>query len=145
MVLLYPRLQARNFLLQVVGSTVRVKIAKNKVAPPFRSAEFDIEFGRGISQEGELLDIGVREGILQKSGAWYSYKGENFAQGKDKGKHYLRDNSQFSAELTVAVREKLRSSLLERRDSTSGTTLVEDESVEEEDLEKDEFGAEAVG
>lgn len=124
---------------------MRVKVAKNKVAPPFRAAEFDIEFGRGISQEGELLDIGVREGLLHKSGAWYSYKGDNFAQGRDKGKLYLRDNPAFAAELTAAVRERLQSTLLERKDSTSGATMVDDESVEEDDLERDEYGAEAVG
>eukprot|EP00898_Chlorokybus_atmophyticus_P007770 jgi/Chlat1/7995/Chrsp7S07753 len=97
---------------KVTGNTVRVKVAKNKLAPPFRQVQFDIEFGRGISQDGELLDIALQEGIITKSGAWYAHEGTNFAQGREKGKQYLQATSDFRSTLMTAVKERLRSSAL---------------------------------
>jgi recombination protein RecA len=75
---------------EVVGNRTRVKVVKNKVAPPFKQAEFDIMYGKGISREGSLLDIGVDLGIVKKSGAWYTYEGEQLGQGKENAKNFLK-------------------------------------------------------
>ncbi len=82
-----------------VGNRVRAKIAKNKVAPPFRLAEFDIMFGEGISREGSLLDVAVDEGIVRKAGAWYTYDGDQLGQGREKAKQFLRENPQLAMQL----------------------------------------------
>ncbi len=82
-----------------VGNRVRAKIAKNKVAPPFRLAEFDIMFGEGISREGSLLDVAVEEGIVRKAGAWYTYDGDQLGQGREKAKQFLRENPQLAVQL----------------------------------------------
>jgi recombination protein RecA len=82
-----------------VGNRVRAKIAKNKVAPPFRLAEFDIMFGEGISREGSLLDVAVEEGIVRKAGAWYTYDGDQLGQGREKAKQFLRENPQVALQL----------------------------------------------
>ena len=86
-----------------VGNRVRTKIAKNKVAPPFRLAEFDIMFGEGISREGSLLDVAVEEGIVKKAGAWYTYDGDQLGQGREKAKQFLRDNPDLSVQLQDQV------------------------------------------
>ena len=86
-----------------VGNRVRTKIAKNKVAPPFRLAEFDIMFGEGISREGSLLDVAVDEGIVKKAGAWYTYDGDQLGQGREKAKQFLRENPQLSVQLQDQV------------------------------------------
>ena len=86
-----------------VGNRVRTKIAKNKVAPPFRLAEFDIMFGEGISREGSLLDVAVEEGIVKKAGAWYTYDGDQLGQGREKAKQFLRENPQLSVQLQDQV------------------------------------------
>lgn len=91
----------------VVGRTVKVKVVKNKVAPPFRSCEFDIMFGEGISKEGEILDLGVDLGIIKKSGSWFSYDGNKLAQGREAAKAALRDDE----ELAEAISEKIREGL----------------------------------
>jgi recombination protein RecA len=78
---------------EVVGSETRVKVVKNKVAPPFRNAEFDILYGEGISREGEVLEIGVLHGVLEKSGAWYIYNGDRLGQGKDNARDFLKENA----------------------------------------------------
>jgi recombination protein RecA len=91
----------------VVGMRVRVKVVKNKVAPPFREAEFDIVFGEGISREGDILDLAADKGIIEKSGTWYSYKGERLGQGRDNTKAALKENADLLAEIDTAVREKL--------------------------------------
>jgi recombination protein RecA len=90
----------------VIGSETRVKVKKNKVAPPFRSAEFDIFYGEGISREGELLELGVNYGVLEKSGAWYGYKGDRLGQGRDSAREYLKENPPLAAEIEAAIREK---------------------------------------
>ncbi len=82
-----------------IGNRVRAKIAKNKVAPPFRLAEFDIMFGDGISREGSLLDVAVEEGIVKKAGAWYTYDGDQLGQGREKAKEFLRDNPEIAVQL----------------------------------------------
>jgi len=91
---------------EVVGSETRVKIVKNKVAPPFRQAEFDILYGEGISREGEVLEIGVLHGVLEKSGAWYIYNGERLGQGMDNSRDFLRENAALAREIESRIREK---------------------------------------
>ena len=91
----------------VIGNLVRVKVVKNKVAPPFRKAEFEIMFGEGISKVGEILDLGVEYGIIQKSGSWFSYNGSRLAQGRDASKALLRDNPELCDELEAQIMEKL--------------------------------------
>ena len=92
---------------QVIGNMTRVKVVKNKVAPPFRKAEFEIMFGEGISKVGEILDLGVEYGIIQKSGSWFSYNGSRLAQGRDASKALLRDNPELCDELETQIMEKL--------------------------------------
>ena len=92
---------------EVLGNETRVKVLKNKVAPPFRNAEFDILYGEGISREGELIDLGVREGIVEKAGAWYSYNGERIGQGKDNVRIFLKEDTKIAEEIETKLREKL--------------------------------------
>jgi recombination protein RecA len=92
---------------EVIGSETRVKVVKNKVAPPFRQAEFEILYGEGTSREGELIELGVRENMVEKSGAWYSYGGERVGQGKENARQYFRDNPSVAKELDDALRAKL--------------------------------------
>ena len=89
---------------EVVGNRTRVKVVKNKVAPPFKEAEFDIMFGKGISREGDILDLAANTGIVVKSGAWYSYNGEKIGQGRENAKLYLRDNPAVMEEIENKVR-----------------------------------------
>ena len=86
-----------------IGNRVRVKVVKNKVAPPFRLAEFDIMFGEGISREGSLIDVAVDEGIVRKSGAWYTYDGDQLGQGREKAKLFLRENPEIAMQLQARV------------------------------------------
>jgi recombination protein RecA len=90
----------------VIGNRVRVKIVKNKMAPPFRNAEFDIIFGLGISKEGDLVDCGVEFGLIEKSGTWYSYNGERIGQGRENVKRLLKENQELAAGLDRAIRKK---------------------------------------
>ncbi len=90
---------------EVVGSRARVKIVKNKVAPPFREAEFDIVYGKGISKEGNILDMGVNLDIIEKSGSWFSYNGERIGQGRENVKKYLNDNPEIMKEIEQKIRE----------------------------------------
>ena len=91
----------------VIGNETRVKVIKNKVAPPFKQAEFDILYGEGISWEGELIDIGVKLGIVEKSGAWYSYNGSKIGQGKDNVRQWLKDNQEIADEINLKIRNKV--------------------------------------
>jgi len=91
---------------EVTGSETKVKVVKNKVAPPFRAATFDILYGEGISREGEILDLGSEADIVEKSGAWYSYNGERIGQGKDNAREFLRQNSDIALEIENKLREK---------------------------------------
>ena len=92
---------------EAIGNRVRVKIAKNKVAPPFRQAEFDLTFGDGISKEGGILDVGVDESIIEKSGAWFAYGGERLGQGRNNAKLYLKEHADIAAEIEAKIRENL--------------------------------------
>ncbi len=92
---------------EVIGSETKVKVVKNKVAPPFKQAEFDILYGEGISREGEIIDLGVAAKIVDKSGAWYAYKGEKIGQGKDNAREFLRENRELALEIENAVRAEL--------------------------------------
>ena len=89
---------------EIVGNQTRVKVVKNKVAPPFKVVEFDIMYGKGISKLGELIDLGAKADIVEKAGAWYSYKGEKIGQGKENSKEYLINNPKISAEIEMAIR-----------------------------------------
>jgi recombination protein RecA len=91
----------------VIGSRTKVKVVKNKVAPPFKEAEFDILYGSGISKEGELVDIAADNNIIEKLGAWYSYKGERIGQGRENARELLRNNHAMADEVEALVREKL--------------------------------------
>jgi len=93
---------------EAVGNRVKVKVVKNKVAPPFRSAEFDIIFGEGISRTGEIIDIGVEQGILQKNGSWYSYKNDKLGQGKEGIRSLFAENPALANEIETLIREKIQ-------------------------------------
>ena len=90
---------------EVIGNHTRVKVVKNKVAPPFREAEFDIMFGKGISKEGDILDLAANVGIISKSGAWYAYEGDKIGQGRENAKTYLREHPDFCKMIEDMVRE----------------------------------------
>ena len=93
----------------VVGNQVKVKVVKNKLAPPFRVAQFDIIFGEGISKTGEIIDLGSEMDIIQKSGAWYSYNGAKIAQGRDAAKQFLHDNPEVALEIEQKIKERIAS------------------------------------
>jgi len=95
-----------------IGNETKVKVVKNKVAPPFKTAEFDILFGEGISRHGEIIDMGVNANILDKSGAWYAYNGEKIGQGRDNAREFLRENPELSYEIENKVRASLGIPLL---------------------------------
>ena len=92
---------------EVIGNETKVKIVKNKVAPPFRTAEFEIIYNQGISREGELIDLGVANDLIEKSGAWYTYNGEHIGQGKESARNFLRENADISSVIDTKLREKL--------------------------------------
>lgn len=108
----------------VVGNRTKIKVVKNKVAPPFRQAEFDIMYGVGISREGSLVDIGTNMEIIAKSGTWYSYAGTRLGQGKENAKEYLKDNPQIASEIESKIRESLSTG------EAKVTVLVEEDDIE---------------
>ncbi|MET0802359.1 MAG: DNA recombination/repair protein RecA, partial [Acidimicrobiales bacterium] len=129
------RIEAIKDGVEVVGNRTRVKVVKNKCAAPFKQAEFDIMYGRGISREGSVLDIGVDLGFIKKSGAWYTYEGEQLGQGRENAKEFLTDN----AEVMVEVSERIRTEvgLGDAIDLSDGEAIDdedEDESVDEDEL-----------
>ncbi|MCW2496532.1 recombinase RecA, partial [Jatrophihabitans sp.] len=93
--------------VEAVGNRTRVKVVKNKVAPPFKQAEFDIVYGQGISREGSLIDVGVEQGIVKKSGAWYTYESDQLGQGKENVRSFLKDNPDLADEIEKRIKEKL--------------------------------------
>lgn len=101
------RIEALKDGTDVVGNRTRVKVVKNKMAPPFKQAEFDIIYGRGISREGSLIDVGVEQGLVRKAGAWYTYDGEQLGQGKENVRNFLRDNPDIADEIEKRIKEKL--------------------------------------
>ena len=113
---------------EVVGNRARVKVVKNKVAPPFREAEFDIVYGKGISKEGNILDIGVNLDIVEKSGSWFSYNGERIGQGRENVKNYLRENPEMMKE----IEEKIRSKFSEAFEKSLGDEEESEEDSNEE-------------
>lgn len=113
---------------EVVGNRTRVKIVKNKVAPPFKEAEFDIMFGKGISKEGDILDLAADCGIIVKSGAWYAYNGDKIGQGRENAKTYLRENPLVCEEVEAKVREKFQlDGIAEETDAEGEPEVLEDE------------------
>ena len=105
---------------QVIGNLTRVKVVKNKVAPPFRKAEFEILFGKGISRAGEILDLGIEFGIINKSGAWISYEGTKF-QGRDNAKQMIEDNPELAEELEAKIFEAMKNGAPKKRWQTHST------------------------
>jgi recombination protein RecA len=104
---------------EVIGSETKVKVVKNKVAPPFKQADFDILYGEGISREGEIVDLGAQHNIIEKSGAWYSYNGERIGQGKDNARDYLKEHPDLALEIENKIREKLGVALRARPQSSA--------------------------
>jgi recombination protein RecA len=102
---------------EVVGNETRVKVVKNKVAPPFRQAEFEILYGEGISREGELIELGVKHGFIDKAGAWYSYQGDRIGQGKENVRQFLKDNPDTAKAIDTQIRAEL---LVKPRPAASG-------------------------
>merc|ERR1712023_492221 len=117
---------------EIIGNTTRVKVVKNKVAPPFKVVEFDLMYGRGISKMGELVDLGSKADIIEKSGAWYAYKGEKIGQGRENAKTYLAQNPKVAAEIEMAIREK--AGVISKK--------IEGNPLSEEKLEKEKKVAE---
>ena len=111
---------------QIVGNQTRVKVVKNKVAPPFKITEFDILYGEGISKEGEIIDLGVAEGFVEKSGSWYSFNGNRIGQGRENAKKFLLDNKEIADEIEDMIRKKNSTSEEEQEQ------LEEEKSLEEE-------------
>jgi recombination protein RecA len=91
---------------QIIGNSTRVKVVKNKVSPPFKVVEFDLMYGKGISKSGELIDLGSKADVVEKSGAWYAYKGEKIGQGRENAKIYLEQNPTVAAEIEMSIRAK---------------------------------------
>ena len=117
---------------EVVGNRTRVKIVKNKVAPPFREAEFDIMFGKGISREGDILDLAADCGIVVKSGAWYAYNGDKIGQGRENAKNYLKENPLICEEIEAKVRDKYKlDGAGEEEESAAEQPAAEAETSEE--------------
>jgi len=106
---------------EIIGNQTRVKIVKNKVAPPFKVVEFDIMYGQGISKMGEVVDLAAKAEIIEKSGAWYSYKGEKIGQGRDNVVQYLKLNTKTAAEIELAVRSNSKSIAEKLSDTAEGT------------------------
>ncbi|MDE2594840.1 MAG: recombinase RecA, partial [Burkholderiales bacterium] len=96
----------------IIGNETKVKVVKNKVSPPFKTAEFDILYGEGISREGEIIDLGVTAKVVDKSGAWYAYNGEKIGQGKDNAREFLRENPDLAHEIENKIRDSLGIALL---------------------------------
>jgi len=116
---------------EVIGSETKVKIVKNKVAPPFKTAEFDILYGEGISREGEIIDMGVEARILDKSGAWYAYNGEKIGQGKDNAREFLRENESLAIEIENKVRAAVGIPQLPVGDGAAGKAKAAKDAAKE--------------
>ena len=114
-----------------VGNRVRVKVVKNKVAPPFRQAEFDIIYGVGISREGSLIDLGVEEGIVRKAGAWYTYEGDQLGQGKENARTFLREHTDIAQDIERRILEKV--GVVKVAVDAAAIDTDEDSEVEDED------------
>ncbi|MGA8277111.1 MAG: recombinase RecA [Rhodanobacteraceae bacterium] len=113
---------------EVIGSETRVKVVKNKVAPPFRQTEFEILYGEGTSREGELIELGVRENLVDKSGAWYSYNGERIGQGKDNVRGFLKEHPEIAADIEAQLRAKLLVGTASAADKTESADAETEEA-----------------
>ena len=136
------RIEAIKDGLEVVGNRTRVKVVKNKCAPPFRQAEFDIMYGRGISREGSVVDLGVDLGIVKKAGAWYTYEGEQLGQGRENAKKFLVDNPEVMVEITDRVWREVRPTEEPEAEVTVDEVTVDEVTVDEvtvDELTADEF------
>lgn len=118
---------------EIIGNETRVKVVKNKMAPPFKEAEFEILYGEGVSKLGELIELGVKQGYIAKAGAWYSYKGEKIGQGKDNARQYLKDHAELAAEIEQSVRNDLLSKAVSSSGSGEESFDHDDEDVLVED------------
>jgi len=107
---------------EMIGGRIRVKVVKNKMAPPFKQAEFDIYFNQGISREGELLDIGVKIGVIEKSGAWYSYQGKKIAQGRENAKGYLKEHPEVAEDIEKKIKQHYNLLSRSEKNGDQGTT-----------------------
>ena len=116
---------------EIVGAETRVKVVKNKVAPPFKKAEFDVLYGEGISLEGEIIDEGVNLDLIEKSGSWYSYKSEKIGQGKDKVREYLKDNPDISKEIEDLIRSQSNLSMANKEIEQNENEIKEDSKADE--------------
>jgi len=124
---------------EIIGNSTRVKVVKNKVAPPFKVVEFDLMYGKGISKTGELVDLGVKAGVVEKAGAWYAYKGEKIGQGRENAKIFLEQNPKAAEEIektirdqATAVREALDGNpVAKEKDSENKSVIDKKESTED--------------
>ena len=119
---------------EIIGNSTRVKIVKNKVAPPFKVVEFDLMYGKGISKTGELVDLGAKAGIVEKSGAWYAYKGEKIGQGRENAKIYLEQNPKVAEEIEKIIRDQASAI----RDALDGNPVSKEKDSENKSAEKKE-------
>ena len=117
---------------EAIGNRTRVRIVKNKVAPPFKEAEFDIMFGEGISRTGDVLDLAASEGVVVKSGAWYAYEGTKIGQGRENAKNYLKENPDVFAEIDKKVRERFALEETPEEQSQDSEEETVEQTVEKE-------------
>ena len=120
------------------GSRTRVKVVKNKLSPPFRDCEFDIIYGEGISKMGELIDLGVKAGIVEKSGAWFSYDSQRIGQGRENAKQFLSDNEEMAIEIESKIRSKIKTAMAPKAVGGSEDKIEDLENIEEEGTKKSE-------
>ena len=118
---------------QIIGNSTRVKVIKNKVAPPFKVVEFDLMYGKGISKLGELIDLGTKAGVVEKSGAWYAYKGEKIGQGRENAKVYLQKNPNVAAEIEKIIRDQAAAISKELEGNPSPNEKISDKTEKEEE------------
>jgi recombination protein RecA len=118
---------------EIIGNSTRVKVIKNKVAPPFKVVEFDLMYGKGISKLGELIDLGAKAGVVEKSGAWYAYKGEKIGQGRENAKTYLQKNPEVAVEIEKIIRDKAAAISKELEGNPSSKEKISEEKEKEEE------------
>ena len=120
---------------EIIGNSTRVKVIKNKVAPPFKVVEFDLMYGKGISKLGELIDLGAKAGVVEKSGAWYAYKGEKIGQGRENAKTYLQKNPEVAVEIEKIIRDKAAAISKELEGNPSSKEKISEEKEKEKEEE----------
>ena len=121
---------------EVVGNQTRIKVVKNKLAPPFKMIEFDIMYGEGVSKMGEILDLGIKAGVVEKSGSWFSYNSERIGQGRENAKNFLRENPQMSSQIEALIRQNaglISEEMMVGGPESEGTTETEDDAVPAEE------------